>query len=178
VVLCTGVGTGALCRELGLDFPMQARRVQIAVLRTDQPQLTTAFGMADAGMSGCPDALDGHFRFASSAHGEVVDPRSVNDVPTLPEVEAQMLDRVGKIFTNLGERTVVRRWSGLIDTVPDPKPVLDALSSPQGLVLAAGFSGHGFCLGPISGRLIADMILRGQTAFSLHAFRWARFALG
>ncbi len=175
VVLCTGVGTGALCRELGLQFPMQARRVQIAVLRTDQPRFTAAFGMADAGMSGCPDALDGHFRFASSAHGEIVDPQSVNDLPTLPEVEAQLLDRAGAIFTNLGERSVVRRWSGLIDTTPDHKPVLDALSSPSGLVLAAGFSGHGFCLGPISGRLIADIILDGRPSLSLHAFRWSRF---
>src|SRR5262249_27688052 len=162
VVLCTGIGTVALCEGLGLAFPMQARRVQIAVLRTEQPHLSRAFGMADASMSGCPDALDGHFRFASSAHGEIVDPGLVDDLPTLPEVEAQLLERAGAVFTNLAGRPVMRRWSGLIDTTPDHKPVLAALSSPLGLVLAAGFSGHGFCLGPISGRLISEMILQGR----------------
>jgi sarcosine oxidase subunit beta len=117
-------------------------------------------------------------RLSGGARRGNVDAAPLHDLTPSPRVEAQILERARDLFTNLADSDVVRRWCGLIDTTPDDKPVLDALDTPRGLVLAAGFSGHGFCLGPISGRLIAEMILTGRPSLSLDAFRWSRFAIG
>jgi sarcosine oxidase subunit beta len=45
-------------------------------------------------------------------------------------------------------------------------------------VIAAGFSGHGFCLGPVSGLLCADLANGRTPRLDLDAFRLERFAQG
>ena len=68
---------------------------------------------------------------------------------------------------------VHRSWGGLIDLTPDALPVIDA--PLPGLVVAAGFSGHGFCLGPVSGQLCTDLALGREPRHALGAFRLNRF---
>ena len=48
-------------------------------------------------------------------------------------------------------------WGGLIDLTPDALPMIDR-AGPDGLVIGAGFSGHGFGIGPGAGHLIADVV--------------------
>jgi glycine/D-amino acid oxidase-like deaminating enzyme len=71
-----------------------------------------------------------------------------------------------------------RAWAGYTDTTPDAVPVIDALASPAGLVVATAFSGHGFGLGPIVGRLLAELIVDGRPSHDLRPFRLGRFADG
>ncbi len=68
------------------------------------------------------------------------------------------------------------RWAGIIDTTPDAVPVIDAVASARGLVVATGFSGHGFALGPIAGRLASELILEEAPSLDLAGFRLSRFA--
>jgi glycine/D-amino acid oxidase-like deaminating enzyme len=44
--------------------------------------------------------------------------------------------------------------------------------------VATGFSGHGFGMGPIVGRLVAEQIVDRRPSLDLHAFRIARFVDG
>lgn len=73
---------------------------------------------------------------------------------------------------------VDRAWAGYTDTTPDAVPVIDELRSPAGLVLATGFSGHGFGMGPIVGRLVAEQIVDRRPSLDLHPFRLGRFGDG
>jgi glycine/D-amino acid oxidase-like deaminating enzyme len=66
-------------------------------------------------------------------------------------------------------------WAGMIDTMPDVVPVLDAGPVP-GLWIATGLSGHGFGIGPGVGRVMADLILGRPPGHDLARFRLARFA--
>ena len=45
-------------------------------------------------------------------------------------------------------------------------------------MLATGFSGHGFAMGPVAGRLVSEVILDGKPSLDLSAFRFSRFAEG
>lgn len=54
---------------------------------------------------------------------------------------------------------VAEAWGGTIDSTPDAVPVISAVDALPGLVLATGFSGHGFGIGPAAGRLAADLAL-------------------
>ena len=53
---------------------------------------------------------------------------------------------------------VTASWAGYIDSTPDGVPAIGEISHLPGLILAAGFSGHGFGLGPGAGHLIADLV--------------------
>src|SRR5262249_15506510 len=85
------------------------------------------------------------------------------------------LQRVLPALPRLG---IARRWAGYIDAAPDLVPVLGEVSRPRGFVLATGFSGHGFALGPIAGRLVAELIMDGKPSLELTGFRFSRFAEG
>ena len=78
----------------------------------------------------------------------------------------------------LKEARIERSWAGYIDMTPDLLPVIEAVDKPQGLVIATGFSGHGFGMGPIVGRLVSEIVADGRPSLDLAAFRFGRFADG
>ena len=78
-------------------------------------------------------------------------------------------------LTGLGLR---RRWSGRIDMTPDLLPIMDRFERPAGLHIGAGFSGHGFALGPVTGRLLSELIADGRPSLDLRPFRSSRFKEG
>jgi glycine/D-amino acid oxidase-like deaminating enzyme len=85
------------------------------------------------------------------------------------------LQRVLPALPPLG---VTRRWAGYIDAAPDLVPVLGEVPRLRGFVLATGFSGHGFAMGPIAGRLVSELIVDGKTSLDIAGFRFSRFAEG
>ena len=55
----------------------------------------------------------------------------------------------------------------------------DAVAEPvDGLVIAAGFSGHGFGIAPMTALLLRDLAVGDPPRLALDAFRRARFAEG
>ncbi|HYI15581.1 MAG TPA: FAD-binding oxidoreductase [Thermomicrobiales bacterium] len=77
------------------------------------------------------------------------------------------------------ENTRIRRlWAGLIDTTPDALPVLGPVDTPKGFVFATGFSGHGFALGPVAGKLVSELILDGQSSIDIYPLTYSRFKEG
>jgi len=79
------------------------------------------------------------------------------------------------LFPHVGALDLARRWAGRIDLTPDVIPIID--QPAPGLFVAAGFSGHGFALGPSVGKQIAEWI-DGRSSLDLSAFRLSRFAEG
>jgi len=71
---------------------------------------------------------------------------------------------------------IARSWAGYIDATPDLIPVLGPVPALRGLVLATGFSGHGFAMGPVAGRLVSELILDGKPSLDISPFRFSRFA--
>ena len=70
---------------------------------------------------------------------------------------------------------IERFWAGLIDQTPDALPVLDTPEEAPDLVVAFGFSGHGFCLGPVTGRILAALATGEEPGHDLSPFRLSRF---
>lgn len=82
----------------------------------------------------------------------ILDPR-----PSSRIVELTLM-RARRLLPALSSLPVQATWAGYIDSTPDGVPVIDSSAGPSGFLLAAGFSGHGFGIGPGAGRLIADLI--------------------
>ena len=54
--------------------------------------------------------------------------------------------------------------------------VLDAAPGLPGVVVGAGFSGHGFKFGPLTGRILAELVMDGVTTVAPFEAHRARFA--
>ncbi|MCS6954389.1 MAG: FAD-binding oxidoreductase [Bryobacteraceae bacterium] len=81
-------------------------------------------------------------------------------------------------FENL-EVNPKRAWAGLYEMTPDHHAVLGPVPELPGFYLANGFSGHGVMHSPATGRILADLILRGATELvDASVLGFARFAAG
>ncbi len=69
-------------------------------------------------------------------------------------------------------------WAGYIDTTPDVVPVISDVPAVSGLVVASGFSGHGFGIGPGAGWLVADLVAGTKPLVDPRAFRLSRYVDG
>ncbi|ASY64377.1 D-amino acid dehydrogenase small subunit [Sinorhizobium sojae CCBAU 05684] len=72
----------------------------------------------------------------------------------------------------------VQIWAGLIDVTPDVVPVISHADTLTGLVIATGFSGHGFGIGPGAGHLVADLVTGDPPIVDPTPFRLSRFSDG
>jgi glycine/D-amino acid oxidase-like deaminating enzyme len=98
--------------------------------------------------------------------------------PPNPDKVRRSLGEFQRLFPQLGGLAIERSWAGYIDVTPDAVPVLGEVPGRSGLVVATGFSGHGFAMGPIAGRLVAEIVLDGKPSLDLRGFRFSRFAEG
>ncbi len=57
---------------------------------------------------------------------------------------------------------------------PDEHFIIDLMPAPGRLVVAAGFSGHGYKFASAIGEILADLCMHGQTPHDLHLFRLSR----
>ena len=72
---------------------------------------------------------------------------------------------------------LARGWAGLEAFMPDDLPVLGPVPGLSGLVVAAGFSGHGFALSPLVGDILARLALGHDARADLwRGLRLDRFA--
>ena len=69
-------------------------------------------------------------------------------------------------------------YTGLYDVTPDWHPVLGRVDAVEGFYLCAGFSGHGFKIGPAIGELMAAEILSGSPPIDISRFNLSRFETG
>jgi len=100
------------------------------------------------------------------------------DPPPNPAKVRRSLRELRRVLPSLPALGIARSWAGYIDAAPDLVPILGEVPPLRGFLLATGFSGHGFAMGPIAGRLVSELIVDGKPSLDLAAFRFSRFAEG
>ena len=103
--------------------------------------------------------------------------RGADPVPNPAKVRRSLAE-LRRTLPSLPPLEIARSWAGYIDATPDLVPVLGEVPGLHGFVLATGFSGHGFAMGPIVGRLVSELIVDGKTSLDIGGFRFSRFAEG
>lgn len=84
---------------------------------------------------------------------------------------------LAEIAPDLAVADVERTSVCMYTNTPDQDFVLGPHPASPGVMLAAGFSGHGFKFAPVVGEILADLALRGGTEEPISAFDPARFQL-
>jgi glycine/D-amino acid oxidase-like deaminating enzyme len=90
------------------------------------------------------------------------------------------VEKVGTRFPGLPDAAIASTYAGCYDVTPDFNPAISE-TPVEGLVVAAGFSGHGFKISPSVGRLVADLVVDGKSSdpdVPESDFRLSRFAEG
>ena len=100
--------------------------------------------------------------------------RTLDPRPSAAAV-AETLRRARQLIPELRDCAIGTSWAGFVDSTPDGVPVIDGALPISGLLLAAGFSGHGFGIGPGAGRLAADIVLSRRPNVPFEQFRLSRF---
>lgn len=99
---------------------------------------------------------------------------AIEPLPNFKRVERGVV-ALERLFPAIAPVRVARQWAGNVDATPDAVPVIDALDAPRGLVIATGFSGHGFALGPVAGRVVSELVVDGEASLDISGFRFSRF---
>ena len=186
VVNACGVLAPGIGRMCGLELPIKPRRGQLLVTEAVEPQLTRAllssryiaakFDPEIAAQSGGGCAIEqtasGNFLLGSTREFAGYDRRtSLRGLKTIA-------DRTSRIIPRLREFKAIRSFAGLRPYTPDGLPILGKVPGVDGLYMAAGHEGDGIALAPVTGRLMSQLIVRGETEFSLEAFGLERFGAG
>ena len=84
-------------------------------------------------------------------------------------------NRAVELLPGLAQTSIISAWAGYIDSTPDGVPGIGSVAGIPGFMLAAGFSGHGFGIGPGAGHLIADLISGAEPIVDPKPYRLERF---
>lgn len=160
-------------RMVGLELPIFPERHEILVTEPVEP-LMGPMVMCFYHNLYCQQSPHGSFIMGI---GHPDEPET-HDISSSWRFLQEMAERVVKILPPLAKLNVIRQWAGLYDMCPDRTPILSNSPEVPRFFTAAGFSGHGFMLSPITGQLMAEMILGRPTTFPIQMFDAGRFARG
>ena len=76
---------------------------------------------------------------------------------------ARSAEAVIALFPSLRDVVIARTWCGIEAQTPDQSPIIGSSPRAPGFLHAFGYSGHGFQLGPVVGRALAELIVDGST---------------
>jgi sarcosine oxidase subunit beta len=182
VVVNAGNIWGArLLRESGIDLPITPSRHPMAALR--RPEDARALHPVVLDMHRNAYLLPrGDITLCGSISGDddhvYADPDTYNQGVTRAEID-RFHGEAGVRMPRLAAAVPQGGWAGIYDGASDSHPVLDAVPGIAGYFCALGFSGHGFKLSAVFGKLMARLIVGGpRAAPALHPFRATRWAEG
>lgn len=176
VVVAAGVYSDRLCATVDVPLPLHLAHVSVVQTTPQPPLLKQVLGVARAEVAGRQE-VDGRLRFTGGAVPWTHPARNLQleDVQPPASMVATVIRRSSRILPAFDQARIARVWGGLLDMTPDGLPVLDRIDPVAGLVVTAGFSGHGFCLGPVTGQIAADLVQGKPPSLTLSPFRWDRF---
>jgi sarcosine oxidase subunit beta len=88
---------------------------------------------------------------------------------------AYQMERLGKLIPWMKDISIIRAFSGITEYTPDHEPYIGAVPGVPGLYIAAAFCGEGFCPGPLTGKILSELISGNEPIVSLAPFRPDRF---
>ena len=120
-----------------------------------------------------------HIYISQTDRGELVigaeiDPySSYNMQSTLPTLE-QIAGHSLELFPCIRNVRVLRQWGGICDMTPDYSPLMGE-TEVKGFLVDVGWGTYGFKAGPVSGKMMAELIATGKIPELIRPFAPGRF---
>ena len=183
IVNAAGVSAPEIGKMIGLQIPIKPRRGQIIVTEACHPMLKHCLisakyiaskfnpDLAEGSSEGISieQTKDGNLLLGSTREFVGFDKR------TTVEGLNKIIIQTSKIIPPLRNLKMIRAFAGLRPYTPDGLPILGPVEKIQGFIMAAGHEGDGIALSPITGELIAQLIVDNRSDIPLDDFRLNRF---
>ena len=183
VVNAAGAMAAQISDMAGLSLPIRPRRGQIVVTHGARPVLRHCMisatyiaakydpSLADKGGEGISMEQTDNGNLLLGSTREFVGFNRENT----PEGIRKIIAQTTTFLPVLKTFQVIRTFAGLRPYTPDGLPLLGPVKSLDGFIMAAGHEGDGIALSPITGELMAQMILGHSPRISLAPFSPDRF---
>ncbi len=179
IVLTAGAWTAKVFQEFRL--PLTVKRRAVTWLRPRDPD---AFhinhfpiflaDLPEGLLYGFPLHEQSGLKIANHhSRGTEVDPDSVNR-NYLKEDSNDAIDFARRYLPGISDEVVDGKIC-LYTLTPEEDFLIDFHPSNKNMLIASGFSGHGFKFAPVIGEILADLCLDGKTSHPIDRFRISRF---
>ena len=156
-IAAVGAWTPTLLRGLGVPIPVTTRPLQM-LLTTPGPMTLRPVLSAFGRRLSFKQLDDGAYLIGGGWPATITDEPGNAWVLQDDSVRGS-LAVASDVYPAVGGCTLARGWAGLEAFMPDDLPVLGPVPGVSGLLVAAGFSGHGFALSPVVGDILARLAL-------------------
>ena len=173
IIVACGYESRALVRTVGIDVPMRKELIEALVTEAEPQMFPQMLGTADADFYG-HQTEHGSFVFGGASGYEEMNEdggRNMTMSITAPSICRSIMKYVPK----LSQTKIVRTWAGYEDVCVDGIPVISPVEEVSGLILACAFTGHGFGIAPVVGKLLSELTMEQETFLDLTEFRYDRF---
>lgn len=177
VVVTAGAWTSSLLKELNLPLTVTRQQVcyykpsDTAMFEPNRFPVFTEITNENEFMYGMPYFGRNGVKVARHGMGQAVSPNTCNRMPDSDYIQ-RMDTYLGKRVPELG--STVHSEVCLYTETPDEDFVIGAHPDCPDILIAAGFSGHGFKFCSLVGRIMSELTLNGKTDFDISPFRISR----
>lgn len=169
LVLAGGSWSAALARQLGLRLPLQPGKGYALTIEAPSQRLRTAAILVEARAAATP--LGNRLRIGGTMEITGFDPRlNPARVEGIKHAAQRYFPRLPR-----SELDGASPWMGFRPVSPDGLPYLGSAPRHPNVVIATGHAMMGFSLGPISGRLVAELVAGEQPSLDLTLLAPGRF---
>jgi D-amino-acid dehydrogenase len=167
-VVALGPWAGDLTTRLGYDLPLGVKRgYHMHYGQTGNRPLTNWVQDAERGYMLAPMAKG--VRLTTGAEF------ALRDAPSTPVQLEKAEAAAREVLPELGARLEATPWRGSRPCTPDMMPIIGKAPSHDGLWFAFGHAHHGMTLGPVTGRLVAEMMTGEKPFIDPAPYRAERF---
>lgn len=173
IILAAGYASRKIAQTIGIDIPLKQVLLEVLVTEPQPEMFYQMLGTAEADFYG-HQSTHGSFVFGGTSG---LDAYAIEDenIPSISTTASCICRGIIKYFPNLKNLKIIRTWSGYIDDCADHIPVISHCEEAPGLILACGFSGHGFGIAPSVGMLLSEMAMDREPTLNIKPFRYDRF---
>jgi glycine/D-amino acid oxidase-like deaminating enzyme len=184
VVIAAGPWSRPLAEAAGVALPLEPRKGQLVRLRAPRrDERLIRHKVVEAGYLSSVASGDAGLQVTTvletTWEGDVLVGSSRErrgfDLGVDDAVSSAILDRAFALMPGLRTLAPDAAWAGLRPWLPDRLPAIGPASAVAGLWLATGHEGAGVALGPVSGRLIAQLYAGEAPVVDPAAFSPNRF---
>ena len=165
----------------GIRIPVSAERHTVMALEGPHSytfKMPVFKDLASPGMLYCRSYGGTQMLVSEGTTGETLTGPDDVQGPVSLDYVAEIGMQVATRFPSFETAGLASSWTGVYDVTPDWNPVLGRAPGISGLILGFGFSGHGFKLSPVVGRVLAQEALGLPTDVSLAPYSIERFDNG
>ncbi len=156
-IVAAGAWSATLLAEHGVRVPLETRGLQMLLTAPAPPSLAPVLGAFDRKLS-LKQLADGAYLIGGGWPAQITD-ETANRWEVLAESVRASREIAGVVYPATIPTPLARSWAGLEAFTPDGVPLIGPVPGIEGLLVAAGFCGHGFALSPAVGDILARLAL-------------------